>query len=273
MELFDIFDEKLPPRVNEFLGYLVTIKGKSLNTVKGYKCDLKMYLTYIKKVKFKIRGNVDIDISDLDDDFLKSINLSDNYTFITHITIENHNGECARARKIAAIRSFFKYLETKIKIIQENPAKELETPKIGERLPVYLSLEESKSLLNAIDGENKERDFCIITLFLNCGMRLSELISINLSKLKGDTITVIGKGNKERTIYFTEACQSALKDYLAVRPIPKNKEDEDALFLSERRRRISKRTVQIIIKKYTRKIGLTNQKYTPHKLRHSATCC
>jgi integrase/recombinase XerD len=266
----DIYDENLPPLLNEFLGYLTSVKGKSINTFDGYKVDIRLFLKYIKKIKLKLKDDIEnIEINDLDDDFFKTIRLGEIYSFINYITLSRDNSSYARARKNAAIRSFFNYLETKAKILKDNPARELETPKINKRHPVYLTLDQSRTLLNAIDGRNKERDYAIITLFLNCGMRLSELISINISKIKEDTLTVIGKGNKERTVYLNSACIKALNNYLNVRA-KDGLEDKDALFLSERKRRINKTTIEKLVKKYVKTAGLFNEKYTPHKLRHTA---
>lgn len=270
MEFEDIYDPDIPPLLNEFLGYLTTIKGKSPNTFSGYKVDLRLFLKYMKKLKLKLKEDVEeIDIFDLDEDFIKGIRLGEIYSFINYITLKRDNSNYARARKIAAIRAFFLYLETKAKIIKDNPARDLESPKINKRHPVYLTLSESKELLKTIDGRNKERDYAIITLFLNCGLRLSELISINVSKIKGDTLTVIGKGNKERTVYLNSACIKAINNYCAVRS-NENVIDSDALFLSERKRRIEKSTIQKLVKKYIKNAGLYNDKFTPHKLRHTA---
>ena len=173
-----------------------------------------------------------------------------------------------RARKIAAIKSFFNYVTFKQKILDKNPAVELETPKLGKRLPKYLSLDESVALLHSIDGKNEKRDTCIITLFLNCGLRLSELVAINFKDIKGDVLNVIGKGDKERSIYLNESCRKALKEYIAVRP--KDVKDHDALFISERGTRIGRRTVEMMVKKYITLAGLDPKKYSPHKLRHTA---
>ncbi|MDI6601763.1 MAG: tyrosine recombinase XerC, partial [Thermoanaerobacteraceae bacterium] len=171
--------------------------------------------------------------------------------------------------KVACIRSFYNFLYKKLKVIDYNPASELESPKIGQRNPVYLELEESKRLLDSIKGSFFERDYAIITLFLNCGLRLSELVSINISSIKGDTLRVTGKGNKERTIYLNRACISAIKNYLAVRPVD-GVADRDALFLSKRKKRISPKTVQYIVKKYIKMADLDENKYSTHKLRHTA---
>jgi integrase/recombinase XerD len=270
LNLHEIYDENLPSSLNEFLGYLTTVRGKSINTFDGYKVDIRLFLKYMKKLKLKLKDDVEkIEIHDLDDDFFKTIRLGEIYSFINYITLSRDNSSYARARKTAAIKSFFNYLETKAKIIKENPARELESPKINKRHPVYLTLDQSRDLLNAIDGRNKERDYAIITLFLNCGLRLSELISINISKIKSDTLTVIGKGNKERTVYLNAACIKAINNYLSIRP-KEGLEEKDALFLSERKRRINKTTIEKLVKKYVKTAGIFNDKYTPHKLRHTA---
>jgi site-specific recombinase XerD len=262
----------LPNVLNDFIGYLHAIKGKSPNTIDGYKIDLRLFLKYIKKLKTKSEDDIEnIGIKDIDDEFLKNIRLGELYSFINYITLQRDNSSYARARKTAAIKAFFNFLETKLKIIKENPSRELESPKISKRHPIYLTLDQSKKLLNSIDGRNKERDYAIIVLFLNCGLRLSELVGINISKIKEDTLTVIGKGNKERTVYLNSACIKAINNYLTVKAKDGiNEKDKDALFLSERKNRINKRTVELLVGKYVRQAGLFNDKYTPHKLRHTA---
>ncbi|MFU0823859.1 tyrosine recombinase XerC [Clostridium sp.] len=274
--LSNVFDPTLPECLNEFLNYLSTIKGKSKNTINGYKYDLSMFFRFVKLYRGYIKDDIDfeeIPIDDIDEKLIKKIKLSDLYAFISFTENYRNNGNYARARKVASLKSFFKYLYSKAKIIEENPALELETPKINKRNPIYLSLDESKLLLSCIDGENKERDYCIITLFLNCGLRLSELCSIDISKIKTDTLTIIGKGNKERTVYLNTACLKALHTYLPIRLTKNNKLDEkdkDALFISRNNRRINKRSVELLVKKYISKAGLDYQKYSPHKLRHTA---
>jgi site-specific recombinase XerD len=214
-------------------------------------------------------------VNDLDDRFFNNIKLSDLYAFISFLENYKHNGSYARARKVASLKSFFRYLHSRAKILNENPATDLETPKIEKRNPIYLTLDESKTLLSSIDSTYKyyKRDYCIITLFLNCGLRLSELCSINISSIKNDTLTIIGKGNKERTVYLNNFSLTSINEYLIERnrnfPNLSN-EYRDALFISERKSRINKRTVELIIKKYITSAGLDNTKYTPHKLRHTA---
>jgi len=249
-----------------------TIKGKSKNTIKEYAYDLIMFLRFIKLHKGMTDPNTEfdkIDISDITSEDLKSITLSDLYSFMSYLSRERDNNASSRARKVASIKSFFKYLTSKAKIIDINPATELESPKITKRHPRYLNIEESKKLLSSVSGKYAERDYAILTLFLNCGLRLSELVNINLNKIKNDTITVIGKGNKERTIYLNNACKQAIEEYLKVRPVD-NVKDKQALFLSERKQRISNKTVQHIVKKYIKIAGLDPERYSTHKLRHTA---
>ncbi len=265
---------KLPRSVIDFLNYMGTIKGKSKNTIQAYSYDLEVFFKFMKNRKNNtlLDSNYDMDnilIHDIDDNFIKTINLVDLYAFLSYVSNYRHNKNYARARKVACLRSYFKYLHTKVKTIDQNPAEELETPKINSRHPVHLTLDESKKLLTSIDGENAARDFAIITLFLNCGLRLSELTGIDIDKISEDTLTVIGKGNKERTIYLNKACTSAIDHYRKDRQTD-GVIDKSALFLSERKKRISKRTVQYIVKKYIESAGLDSNKFSTHKLRHTA---
>ena len=270
--------ENNPEFLNSFLDYSITILNKSPNSVKEYNYDLSMFLKYMK-IHFKLTKETDfnnISIKDFDLETLKKITLEDIHSFVSFLAVTNKSKAATRARKISSIRIFFKYLAVKAKIIDVNHAQNLETPKQDKRIPKYLTLEDSKKLLDVTmqeDNRNKERDFAIITLFLNCGMRLSELVSINIKDIKFDDckMTVIGKGNKERTIYLNKACINAIKQYLAVRPKEAiNFKSKDALFLSERRERISNRTVQYIVEKELKKAGLDTTKYSTHKLRHTA---
>jgi len=262
----------VPIFLQDFLSYMDTIKGKSANTVREYHYDLRNFLRFIKLHYRLVPVDSDFEsivVTDIDIDIIKKITLSDLYAYMSYLSLDRANKVTSRARKVASIRSLFNYLTTKAKILEINPAKELESPKLGKRIPKYLNVDESKQLLNAIDGDNKERDFAIITLFLNCGLRLSELISINLTQIKDDKLTVIGKGNKERTVYLNHASKMALNEYLRVRP-KDNVKDKNALFLSERKKRISPRSIQYIVKKYIIAAGLDPEKISPHKLRHTA---
>lgn len=275
-DITQAFDPDVPFEVNNFLNYLGTIRGKSKNTIYNYKIDLILFFRFLKLYKGLANKNEDFDnikINDIDNKFIEVISLSDLYAFLSFTENYRNNSAYARARKVATLRSFFKYLTGKAKIIKENPTLELESPKINKRNPVYLTLDESKKLLNSIDGPFYERDYCIITLFLNCGMRLSELVSIDISKIKGDTLTIIGKGNKERTVYLNEMCIRAINAYLVERNKSAAKiheEDSDALFISRKLTRINKRTIELMVKKYVTKAGLSYDKFTPHKLRHTA---
>jgi len=270
--------ENNPDFLNSFLDYSITILNKSPNSVKEYNYDLSMFLKYMK-IHFNLTKENDLNnivITDFDINTLKRITLEDIHAFVSYLATANRSKPATRARKISTIRIFFKYLAVKAKIIEVNPAQNLETPKQDKRMPKYLSLEESQKLLEISSDENnrnKERDYAIITLFLNCGMRLSELVGINIKDINFDDckMTVIGKGNKERTIYLNKACIKSIKEYLSVRPTDRvDYKSKDALFLSERRERISRRTVQYIVDKELKQAGLDTSKYSVHKLRHTA---
>ncbi len=271
-----------PDFLNSFLDYSITILNKSPNSIKEYNYDLANFLRFIK-LRFNlytIKENEefkDIPINDITLDTIKKINLDDIHSFLAYMATELKSKPATRARKASSIRIFFNYLSQKANLIEINPAQNLETPKQGKRIPKYLTLDDSKKLLevasNSDDNRNSSRDYAIITLFLNCGMRLSELVNINIKDIifSENRLNVIGKGNKERTIYLNNACVKALNDYLKDRPKEGIKYDsKDALFLSERRERISNRTVQYVVKKELQKAGLDYRKYSVHKLRHTA---
>ncbi|MGG7177634.1 tyrosine recombinase XerC [Clostridium paraputrificum] len=261
----------------DFLNYLETIKGKSVNTIKGYSVDLTLFFRFLKVYKGLVTDTslefAEIPIDDISKDFIQGVKLTDIYAFLSYVEKQRDNGSYARARKVATLKSFFKFLQGKAKIIDDNPTLELESPKINKRHPVYLTLDQSLELLNSLDENNSNypRDYCILTLFLNCGMRLSELCSIRLDKIKGDILTIIGKGDKERTVYLNDACLKSIEDYLKVRDDSKAlDEDKKYLFLSSRNRPINKRTVELLVKKHIGNAGIVDGKYTPHKLRHTA---
>jgi len=262
----------LPLLVNDFLNYMETIRGKSKNTIAAYGYDLTVFFRFLKIRRNIVSSDAEmeqINISDIDEYLIRTITLSDLYAFLSYVANTRDNKNHARARKVACLRSFFKYLQNKAKVIDDNPALDLEPPKTNSRHPIHLTLDESKQLLSSIDGENKERDYAIITMFLNCGLRLSELIGIDINRINGDTLTVIGKGNKERTVYLNHSCIKAIEQYLTVRPRDGVK-DKNALFLSERKQRISKRSVQYLVKKYIGASDLDTDRYSTHKLRHTA---
>ena len=266
--------EDNPGFLNSFLDYTATILNKSQNTVKEYNYDLNTFLKYIL-YHFKMTNEKDlkqISIRNMSLETVSKITLDDIHSFLFYLTNTYNSKAATRARKVSSIRVFFNYLCNKAGLIEKNPAQNLETPKLDKRIPKYLTLDDSKKLLEAVndmDDRNKERDYAIITLFLNCGMRLSELVGINIKDINfnDQKLNVIGKGNKERTIYLNSACMNAVNKYLAVRPHDNVKYDsKDALFLSERRERISNRTVQYIVKQELKRAGLDTNKYSVHIL-------
>ena len=276
-----------PVFLNDFLDYSATILNKSPNTMKEYNYDINHFLRFIK-YKFKMApmddevGLSNIVISDMDISTIAKIQLEDIHAFLGYMKETFHSKPATLARKVSSIRVFFHYMCNKTKKISNNPAIDLETPKLGKRLPKYLTLDQSRELLKAAsmppegthgNHDNSTRNFAIITLFLNCGMRLSELVNINIKDIdfSENKLNVIGKGNKERTIYLNKACINAINAYLADRPREGVKFDSrDALFLSEQRRRISNITVQYVVKEEMRIAGIDANKYSVHKLRHTA---
>jgi integrase/recombinase XerD len=275
-----VYNNEIPQFMNDYFNYLDTVRGCSKATIVAYTADLSLFLKFIKMYKGLIPKEssvnlLEIPINDLTIDTLKTLELQDLYAFMSYLGKYRANGNYAKARKIAAIRSLFKYLTTKTKVLTTDPTIDMESPKLGKRSPVYLSLEESKTLLDATTSRDKHsiRDHSIISLFLNCGLRLSELCSINISDMKDDTLSIIGKGNKQRTIYLNKASLKAIFKYLPIRNEDIDKihaEDKDALFISGKFGRINKRTVERIVKKHIGNAGLNKDKYTPHKLRHTS---
>lgn len=263
---------KLPQLVQDYLTYVEAIKGHSSLSVLEYASDLRTYFRFMVKHKGLFPADTpdnELDLSIVDINFIKTITLNDTYTFLIYCKNERRNNEATRARRVVAIRRFFSYLSENLGLLPANPMKNLDAPKTKKSLPKYLTLDESKKLLSVISGKNKERDFAIVTLFLNCGMRLSELVSINYNDIKSDgTIVITGKGNKERTIYLNQACIEAITAYMKVRPNDKVK--DRALFLSSRYQRINPRTVEMMVNKYIDMAGLGGRGLSVHKLRHTA---
>lgn len=262
----------LPKDVQDFLTNLTVVANKSELTILEYASDLRMFFRFILKSKdtsLKITPLNDISIKDIDTSLIASISYNDVLSFLTYCKIDRNISSRTMMRKITSLRVFYKFLMHN-KVVDSSPLSDLDSPKIGKTLPKHLSLEQSRMLLNCIDGDNKQRDYCIITFFLNCGIRLSELVSLNLTDISDDgKMTVTGKGNKQRIVYLNDACLAALKDYLKVRP-NEGVIDKNALFISRNRKRISKRTVQHIVEMYLDRSGLANQGYSTHKLRHTA---
>ena len=264
-----------PNVIRDFLTYNETIKGKSSRSVEGYYLDLQTFFRYILLVRGMVDRETDfekIDIKSVDIGLIKTITISDLYGFLVFCKDERDNGAATRARKTSTLRIFFKYLSSQTHQLETNPALLLESPKVKQVLPKHLTLENSIDLLKSVDGPNKQRDYCILTLFLNCGLRLAELCSLNLSSISSDgTLMVVGKGNKERMVYLNSACLEAINNYLQVRPndgVPVT--EKNALFISRNKKRISPKTVQHIVKTYLEKSGLGDMGFSTHKLRHTA---
>lgn len=262
----------MPALVRTYLNYLSAIKSKSSLTVLEYASDLRLFFRYICKARRLCNDDTpfdEINISMLSDDVICSVSLDEAYAFLVYCRNERKNDNNSRARKAVAIKRFYRYLEIN-GYIKINKIAFLESPQTKKSLPKYLTLEQSVKLLQSVDGKFKERDYCILTLFLNCGLRLSELVSINLSHIKDDnTLIVLGKGNKERTVYLNQACLDAISAYVAVRPVDGVK-DRDALFISNQKKRISKQSVQKMVESYLKKCGFDGMGLSTHKLRHTA---
>jgi len=272
-----------PPILREFLFYHETIKGHSKRTIDEYFLDLRTFFRFLKIHKNLLPDDTpfeEIPIMDVDLEFVKSVTISDVYEYLAFLSRDRPKQQNSRntdyglsansrARKIAVIRSYYKYLTLKTDQLDENPVADLDSPKLKKSLPRFLSLDESVRLLDGVGGANRERDFCILTIFLNCGLRISELAGLNLSDLRADSIRVLGKGNKERIVYINDACAAAINDYLLVRK-GIAAVDKKALFLSSRRTRISRSTIHNLVKKHLLAAGLDSSKYSSHKLRHTA---
>ena len=273
--------ETMPPLAKDFASYKLTIQGCSQKTVDEYLSDLRLFFKYV----YATRNNIDvtsdlfetISVSRLDNEFLCAITTDEIYDFFIYVSTERGNNAAAKSRKLSAIKAFYKFVCQKRKLMDKNPAIDMEAPKKKQALPKFLSMEESIALLNAIESDTesktKERDYAIVTLFLNCGMRLSELVGINLNDIDRElrSLRVLGKGNKERIVYMNDACRDALKKYLEVRRGDKYKKlNTSALFISKQYKRISNKTVQWLVYKYLSLAGLDYKHYSTHKLRHTA---
>lgn len=268
------FMDDAPIIIRDYLLFLQVMRGKSLKTIDEYYIDLRTFFRFIKKQRNLIdtaTPTEEIEIRDIDLELIKTITYTDIDLYMNYLQRERSNSNTTRSRKISSLKSFFKYLCDRKNLLETNPVKNLEFPHTrNKKLPKYLTLEQCIELLNAVDGKHKERDYCIITLFLNCGLRLSELVSLNVTDIRSDnTIKILGKGSKERIIYLNEACISSIKNYLSVRPID-GVIDRNALFISNQMKRMSPKTVQALVYKYLEKIGLDSQGYSCHKLRHTA---
>ncbi len=266
--------------ISEFINYIEIIKGKSPKTASEYRYDLTTFFRFLKINRGDIpcpppdenfRENyAEIKIDDVGVEMLKSVTLAELYEYISFVNKYMKNASSARARKVASLRSFFKYMTVRAGMLEHNPAENLETPKVIKPKPRYLTLDESKKLLENIPRDDFfDRNLCIITLFLNCGVRVSELVGINISAIKDDTVMVNGKGSKDRMVYLNKACRYTIDNYLRVRPAD-GVIDKDALFISRQKKRLSTKMVWCIVKNCLEAAGLDSSHYSPHKLRHTA---
>ncbi len=272
-----------PQILKEFLIYHENIKGQSQLTIQEYYLDLRMFLRFVKLMRNDMPMSTqldDIPIRDIDLVFIRDIETSDVFDFLSYLSNDRAiNPEsaapdygispAARARKLSAIKSFYKYLTVRTKQLQENPVAELEYPKLRKSLPKYLTLEQSAALLKSVSGQNEKRDYAILMLFLNCGIRRSELVGLNLTDVYEDRIRVVGKGNKERFVYFGSACRKAIDAYLPERN-QRVLTDNRALFGSRDNNRISVSAVHRLVKKALLQAGLDSTQFSAHKLRHTA---
>lgn len=272
-----------PTILRDFLTYHETIKGQSARTISEYYLDLRMFLRFIKLMRGDMPLNTqleNIDIRDIDLDFVRTITTSDIFEFLSYLAndrVVNPDSAApdygispsARARKLSAIKSFYKYLTVRTKQLSENPVADLEYPKLRKSLPKYLTLEQSAALLQAVSGPNEKRDYAILMLFLNCGIRRSELVNLNITDVYADRIRVLGKGNKERFVYFGSSCRKAIDAYMEERS-QKVLSDNRALFGSRDSNRISVTAVHRLVKKALLQAGLDSTQYSAHKLRHTA---
>ena len=249
--------------VEQYLSYLTTIKGRSKNTVLEYRLDLLQFLRYVANN----RGVQPADFQFVDANFIRSIQLVDMYGFIAYHQENLRSSPGTRCRKIVSIRQFWKYLKAKVHLIDNNIAEELETPKLPKRIVRCLTLEESVRLLLEASSSSV-RDNCIITIFLNCALRLSELAMLNIDQVDSDILTVIGKGNKERKIYLTPAVKQALGKWLAIRSTLCV--DTNALFISRNKQRLTTRSIQNVVKKHITAAGINPEGMSTHKLRHTS---
>ena len=277
------YRSETPQILREFLTYHETIKGHSKATVDEYYLDLRNFFRFLKIERNLVPRSTELDeisISDVDLNFVGSVTTSEVYDYLSFLARDKIKNEqsrspeyglnaASRARKISTLRSFYKYLTVKTKQLDTDPVADLDSPKINKTLPRYLTLEESELLLTAVDGINKERDYCILCLFLNCGLRISELIGLNDSDVRDDNVRVFGKGGKERIVYLNDACKDAIAAYRPVRQLMAGPSCK-AFFVSTRRDRMSRASVHSMVKKTLLRAGLDADLYSAHKLRHTA---
>ena len=267
------YNEDCPSYLSDFLFHLKVVKARGERTVEAYYIDIRTFLRYLKLSNNLVPPETplnEITIKDIPIELLQKFTLNNAYEFLYYTSSDLNNTTTTRARKTSALKQFFNFLHKKAGLLQTNPLIDLEIPAVKNKLPKYLTLEDSIELLTKVEGENSERNYCILTLFLNCGMRLSELVGLNFKdiNIQNRTMRLLGKGNKERIIYINDACVSALSNYYKVRPV--NPKEPNAVFLSKQKTRISKRRVQQIVEESLFAAGLDNKGVTTHKLRHTA---
>lgn len=274
------YRHEAPELIRDFLQYHETIRNHSVRTVDAYYIDLRLFFRYLKwdhELVPKDTVLEDIPIDDIDLSFIRAIRKADIYNFLSWLARDRPGkkqaglGVAARARKLVSIRSFFEYLVLKRDLLSVNPAADIDPPRLRKSLPIYLTQNDATKLLDAVSGPYAERDFCILMLLLSCGMRVSELVGLDITDITDETVRILGKGNKERILYLSPACQQAIADYLLVRDGTNvHPKDKNALFLSRNHRRISVDAVQNLVKKVSFSAGLDAKRYSPHKLRHTA---
>lgn len=266
--------EDCPDFLREFLYYMQTIRGLSVRSVESYYIDLKLFLRFILQKRNDCINNdliQNVKIENFPFELLDTISQSDILDFLYFVMNERNNSTNARARKLSSLRGFFKYMTQKTKQLKNNPCENIELPQKKQRLPKYLSLEQCQELLTNVDSDFTSRDYCILMFFLNCGMRLSELVGIDILDIRDDALRIIGKGDKERTVYLNKGCLDALDAYLKERNQLVSPSIEPALFISKRRKkRLSTRRVEQIVTDCLKQAGLDGQGYSAHKLRHTA---
>lgn len=264
---------KLPKILKDFLIYLTTIKGKSQRTRKEYEYDLVLFFRFEVAIQEDLSTDHlnNIDISHINADWLRELTLEDLYVFMEFCEVVRKNSATTRARKVATLKSFFRYLKVKRRLIEENPAEQLETPKIGKKTPIYMNMDEATQFIDGVHQHALSvRNHCMIMFLLNLGLRVTELCNLNKNSISGNFITVIGKGNKERTIFLNETCQQTLKDYQQHCTHTYKGTDDEPLFLSQKGTRLTRQAIAKIIKKVNTYSGLKKEKLTPHKLRHTS---
>ena len=275
MQGFSIMNAPAPQLLRDYLIYLSTIKGRSPRTVEAYYNDLRLFLRYMMASRSGMPLPADdpnlesIPFATISNEMILGARLSDAYSFLAYVQSVNNNNAKTRARKVSSLRGFYKYLQSKTDLLEENPMEQLEIPAQRKSLPKYLTLEQSAALLQAVSGQNEKRDYAILMLFLNCGIRRSELVGLNLTDVYEDRIRVVGKGNKERIVYMGTSCRKAIDRYLEER----NQivlTDNKALFGSRDKNRISVSAVHRLVKKHLLESGLDATQFSAHKLRHTA---